>query len=45
MKVTENRGADVIIEITGEPSVIKEGIQMIRVGGTYIFISTTSINS
>ena len=26
MKITKNRGADVIIEITGQPSVIKEGI-------------------
>ncbi len=45
MKVTENRGADVIIEITGEPSVIKEGIQMIRVGGTYILLGAIYPNN
>ena len=37
--------ADVIIEITGEPSVIKEGIQMIRVGGTYILLGAIYPNN
>ena len=45
MKITKNRGADVIIEITGQPSVIKEGIQMIRVGGTYILLGAINPNS
>ena len=45
MKITENRGADVIIEITGEPSVIKEGIKMMRVGGTYILLGAIYPNN
>ena len=45
MKITEDRGADVIIEITGEPSVIKEGIKMLRVGGTYILLGAIYPNN
>ena len=45
MKITQNRGADVIIEVTGDPSVIKEGIQMLRIGGTYILLGAIYPNN
>jgi alcohol dehydrogenase len=45
MKITENRGADFVIEITGEPSVINQGIKMIRIGGTYILLGAIYPNN
>ena len=45
MKITENKGADVIIEMTGDPSVIKDGIQMSRIGGTYILLGSIYPNN
>ncbi len=34
--LTEGRGADVIVECTGEASAIPEGMEMVRRGGTYV---------
>jgi L-iditol 2-dehydrogenase len=33
---TEGRGADVVIETTGTPHVLAEGLDMLRRGGTYL---------
>ncbi len=37
-ELTNGRGADVIIEATGVPSAVNEGIEMIRDGGTYVIV-------
>lgn len=34
--ITEGRGADVVIEATGSPSALAEGLQMTRDAGTYV---------
>ena len=36
--LTMGRGADVVIEATGVPSAVKEGLQMCRDGGTYVIV-------
>jgi len=36
--LTEGRGADVVIECTGVPSAVNEGIAMSRAGGRYLVI-------
>ena len=38
--LTNGYGADIIIEVCGVPSVIPEGIQMLRIGGRYLIIGT-----
>ncbi|MHA2171827.1 MAG: zinc-binding dehydrogenase [Candidatus Kariarchaeaceae archaeon] len=35
---TNTRGADVVIEATGVPSAVKEGLLMARDGGTYVVV-------
>jgi threonine dehydrogenase-like Zn-dependent dehydrogenase len=35
---TEGIGADMVVECTGFPNAIPEGIDMVRVGGTYVLI-------
>ena len=37
-KITKDRGADYVIEVAGTPDVISEGIQLLRIGGTYILL-------
>ena len=34
--LTEGRGADVVIETTGTPDVLAEGLDLLRRGGTYL---------
>jgi threonine dehydrogenase-like Zn-dependent dehydrogenase len=34
--LTEGRGADVVIETTGTPDVLPEGLDLLRRGGTYL---------
>ena len=34
--LTEGIGADVVVECTGDPNVISEGLDMLRIGGTYL---------
>ena len=41
LEITEGRGADVVIEVTGVPNVIKQGIKMLRVGGKYILLGAS----
>jgi len=36
--ITGDRGADYVIEVTGTPKVISDGIKFLRVGGTYILL-------
>ncbi len=38
MELTHNRGADKVIEATGVPSAVKEGLEMVRDGGTYVIV-------
>ena len=45
MTITNNRGVDVVIEVTGEPSVINQGLKMTRVGGTYILLGAIYPNN
>ncbi len=33
---TEGRGADVVIEATGNPAAVPEGLELLRDGGTYV---------
>jgi len=35
---TDRIGADMVVECTGFPSAVPEGIDMVRVGGTYVLI-------
>jgi len=37
-KLTKGIGADYVIEVTGTPSVIEQGINSLRIGGTYIIL-------
>ncbi len=34
--LTDNIGADLVIECTGDPGVMSEGLDMLRIGGTYL---------
>ena len=34
--LTDNLGADLVIECTGDPNVLSEGLDMLRLGGTYL---------
>ena len=36
--ITKNQGADYVIEVTGDPSAIELGIDVIRVGGKYVLL-------
>lgn len=38
MQITNNRGADYVIEVAGTPNVIPEGIKFLRIGGTYVLL-------
>ncbi|MHA2252485.1 MAG: zinc-binding dehydrogenase [Candidatus Kariarchaeaceae archaeon] len=38
IELTNNRGADIVIEATGVPTAVKEGLQMTRDGGTYVIV-------
>jgi len=37
-EITEDRGADYVIEVAGTPNVINDGIKFLRIGGTYILL-------
>jgi len=37
-ELTEGRGADYAIEVTGTPNVISDGLKFLRIGGTYILL-------
>ena len=37
-KITGGRGADYVIEVTGDPNALPLGIKMLRVGGKYILL-------
>jgi threonine dehydrogenase-like Zn-dependent dehydrogenase len=36
MTLTEGLGADLVIECTGDPHILSEGLDMLRLGGTYL---------
>jgi threonine dehydrogenase-like Zn-dependent dehydrogenase len=36
--MTEGRGADIVMEFTGQPSAFNEGLEMIRRGGRYVVV-------
>ena len=38
--LTDGYGADVVIEVSGSPDVIPQGIEMLRMGGRYLLIGT-----
>jgi len=44
-QLTEGRGADVVVEVVGFPSVIPEGLRMLRQGGSYVEIGNISRGS
>jgi threonine dehydrogenase-like Zn-dependent dehydrogenase len=35
---TSGRGADVVIEASGQPSAVREGLEMVRDGGRYVIV-------
>lgn len=35
-ELSDNLGADLVIECTGAPNILSEGLDMLRVGGTYL---------
>jgi threonine dehydrogenase-like Zn-dependent dehydrogenase len=35
-EMTDRIGADVVIECTGDPNILSEGLDMLRIGGTYL---------
>lgn len=35
-EITDGIGADVVVECAGDPNVIPEGLDMLRIGGTYL---------
>jgi threonine dehydrogenase-like Zn-dependent dehydrogenase len=37
-RATEGRGADVALEVAGVPSVVQEGLEMLRFGGRYCLV-------
>ena len=37
-ELTEGRGADVALEVAGVPSVVQEGLEMLRFGGRYCLV-------
>ena len=41
-ELTGGRCADVVVEVTGVPEAIPEGLSMARVGGTYVVIGNIS---
>jgi D-arabinose 1-dehydrogenase-like Zn-dependent alcohol dehydrogenase len=43
-ELTDGIGADRVFELTGHPSVIPEGISMLRRGGKYMLVGTASEN-
>ena len=36
--ITETRGADYVIEVTGDPNVISDGTKFLRIGGSYALL-------
>ncbi len=36
LALTDNIGADLVVECVGDPGVISEGLDMLRIGGTYL---------
>ena len=36
MELTDGLGADLVIECTGDPAILSEGLDMLRLGGTYL---------
>ncbi len=36
MKITNNRGADLVVEAVGVKGVVEEGLKLVRKGGTYL---------
>jgi threonine dehydrogenase-like Zn-dependent dehydrogenase len=43
--LTQNRGADIVVEVVGLPAVVPEGLQMLREGGTYLEIGNISFGN
>jgi threonine dehydrogenase-like Zn-dependent dehydrogenase len=41
-ELTEGKGADLGMELTGVPAALNEGIQLVRVGGRYVSIGSNS---
>lgn len=41
-QLTSGRGAKVVVEVVGTPSVITEGLEMVRSGGTYLDLGVIS---
>ncbi|MEK7848774.1 MAG: zinc-binding dehydrogenase [Chloroflexota bacterium] len=37
-ELTSGRGADVVVEVTGNPQAVAEGIPMVRQGGSYLWV-------
>jgi len=40
--IYKNRGPDLVIEATGDPSMILFGLKLLRIGGSYSFLGTVS---
>jgi D-arabinose 1-dehydrogenase-like Zn-dependent alcohol dehydrogenase len=37
-EITQGRGADIVIEVAGSPQAVNEGLPLLRVGGSYLWI-------
>ncbi len=44
-ELTESRGADIVMEVVGYPNVVLEGLEMVRMGGTFVEIGNIWPNS
>ena len=42
-QLSRTEGADVVIEVTGSPNVIQEGIDILRPGGNYMLIGNINL--
>ena len=45
MELTDGIGADKVLEVVGFPAVVEEGVQMLRMRGTYLEVGHISPNS
>lgn len=41
-ELTQGRGADIVVEVTGSPAAFPEGINMLRLGGTFLAIGNVN---
>lgn len=40
--ITDGPGADLVVEVSGDPSVLPSGLEMLRIGGRYLLLGLVS---